>query len=79
MFCGVTINMKVVFESVSKSFDKSLSGLTRFRSVLSDFLRFRTFWTDLSCHFLQERSANHPQIAQRKQRLQSRSVLGQTT
>jgi len=79
MFWGVTINMKSIFESISESCDKSLSDLTRFRSVLSDFLPFRIFWVDLSCHFLQEMSANHPQIAQRKQRLQSRSVLGQTT
>jgi len=79
MFWGIKINMKVVFGSVSESCDRSLSDLTRFRSVLSDFLPFRTFWADLSCHFLQEMSANHTQIAQRKQRMQSRSVLGQTT
>jgi len=79
MFGGVTINMKAVFELVSESCDRSLSDLTRFRSVLSDSLPYMTFWADLFCHFLQEMSANHPQIAQRKQRLQSRSVLGQTT
>ena len=79
MVGGITINMKSIFESISESCDRSLSDLTRFRSVLSDSLLFRTFWADLSCHFLQEMSANHPQIAQRKQRLQSRSVLGQTT
>jgi hypothetical protein len=71
MFGGVTISMKAVFESVSESCGRSLSDLTRFRWILSDFLPFSTFWADLSCHFLQEMSANHPQIAQRKQRLPS--------
>jgi len=79
MFWSVTINMKVVFGSVSESCDRSLSDLTRFRSALSDFLPFRTLWADLSCHFLQKMLTNHPEVAQRKQRPQARGVLGQAT
>jgi len=43
MFWGVPINMKAVFESVSESCDRFLSDLTRFRSVLSDFLPITIF------------------------------------
>ena len=79
MVGGITINTKVVFGSVSESRDRSLPDLARFRLVFSDFLLFRTFLADLSCHFLQEMSASHPEVTQRKQRMQSRGVLGQTT
>ena len=58
--------MKAVFGSVSENRDRSLSDLTRFRPVFSDFLPFRTFLADLSCHFLQKMLANHPEVAQRK-------------
>ena len=73
---GVTINMRVVVESVSDNCDRSLFDLIRFLSVSSDFPPFRTFGADLSCHFLQEVSANHSKVSRRKKRLRSRGVLG---
>ena len=50
-----------------------------FGSVLSKFSLFGPFLADLPFHVLQKMLSYHPEVAQRKQRLQSRSVLGKTT
>jgi len=78
-FFGITRNMKVFFGSVSEGFDRSLPDLNRFRSVFSNFLAFRISRADLPCYRLQKILTNHPEVAQRKQRLKSRGVLGQGT
>ena len=70
--------MKAVFGSVSENSDRSLSDLTRFRPVFSDFLPSGLFGGFI-LSLLAEDACEPPEVPQCKQRMQSRSVLGQTT
>jgi len=71
--------MKIDSASISKHSDRLLSDSAPFHSVYSDCPRLSTFRTDRSRHFLQNIFANHSEVAQSKQCMQSRSALGQAT